>query len=70
VRSVIAHVKDRLEESETLQQQVNSNTLEQFSASPDLHEEFVAAVLGTMQSSEDLSAQIINNPELEAEAAR
>ena len=37
---VVTHVKDRLEESETLQQQAQNNTLAQFSASPDLHSEF------------------------------
>jgi len=64
VRSVVTHVKDRLEESETLQQQALNNTLAQFSASPDLHNEFVTAVIGAMDSSADLSAQILNNPEL------
>ncbi len=64
VRNVVTHIKDRLEESETLQQQARNNSLPQFSASPDLHDEFVAAVIGTMNSSEDLSAQILNNPEL------
>ena len=64
VRNVVTHIKDRLEESETLQQQAQNNSLHQFSASPDLHDEFVAAVIGTMKSSDDLSAQILNNPEL------
>jgi type I restriction enzyme, R subunit len=64
VRNVVTHIKDRLEESETLQQQAQNNSLPQFSASPDLHDEFVAAVIGTMNSSEDLSAQILNNAEL------
>jgi hypothetical protein len=36
----------------------------QFSASPDLQNEFVGAVIGAMASSEDLSTQILNNPEL------
>jgi type I restriction enzyme R subunit len=57
-------VKDRLEESETLQQQAQNNSLAQFSASPDLQSEFVGAVIGAMASSEDLSTQILNNPEL------
>ena len=64
VRSVVTHVKDRLEDSETLQQQAQNNTLAQFSASPDLHNEFVSAVIGAMDSSADLSAQILNNPDL------
>jgi type I restriction enzyme, R subunit len=59
------HIKDRLEESETLQQQqAQKNSLAQFSASPVLQSEFVAAVIGAMDSSADLSAQILNNPEL------
>ena len=45
MRSVVTHIKDRLEESETLQQQAQNNTLPQFSASPDLYDEFVAAVI-------------------------
>ena len=64
VRNVITHIKDRLEESETLQQQARTNNLQQFSASPDLQQEFTDAVLGSMESSEDLSAQIINNPDI------
>src|SRR5258705_13880886 len=53
-----------VEESETLQQQAQNNTLAQFSASPDLQNEFVGAVIGAIASSEDLSTQILNNPEL------
>jgi type I restriction enzyme R subunit len=64
VRNVVTHIKDRLEESETLQQQAQNNTLAQFSASPDLQNEFVSAVIGAMASSEDLSTQILNNPNL------
>ena len=64
VRNVVTHIRDRLEESDVLQQQAQNNTLPQFSASPDLHNEFVAAVIGAMASSEDLSAQILNNAEL------
>jgi type I restriction enzyme, R subunit len=64
VRSVVTHIKERLEESETLQQQAQNNSLPQFSASPDLQNEFVSAVIGAMDSSADLSAQILNNPEL------
>ena len=64
VRNVVTHIKDRLEESETLQQQAENNSLPQFSASPDLHDEFVAAVIAAMDSSADLSAQILNNHDL------
>jgi type I restriction enzyme R subunit len=64
VRNVVTHIKDRLEESPTLQEQAQNNTLAQFSASPDLNNEFVSAVVGAMASSEDLSTQILNNPEL------
>ena len=64
VRNVVTHIKDRLEESETLQQQAQNNSLAQFSASPDLQGEFVDAVIGAMASSEDLSTQILNNSEI------
>jgi type I restriction enzyme R subunit len=64
VRNVVTHTKDRLEESETLQQQARNNSVAQFSASPDLQNEFVSAVIEAMASSEDLSTQILNNPEL------
>jgi hypothetical protein len=44
VRNVVTHIKDRLEESETLQQQARNNTLPQFSAAnrnqPPAGEEF------------------------------
>jgi hypothetical protein len=45
-------------------QQAQNNSLSQFSASPDLHNEFLSAVIGAMDSSADLSAQILNKPEL------
>ncbi len=64
VRNVVRHIKDRLEGSETLQQQAQNNSLPQFSASPDLYDEFVATVIAAMDSSADLSAQILNNTEL------
>lgn len=64
VRNVVVHVQDRLKESETLQVQAKSNSLAQFSASPDLQNEFLTAVIGAMESSADLSAQILNSPDL------
>ncbi len=64
VRNVVTHIRDRLQESETLQQQAQNNSLPQFSASPDLQHEFVSAVIGAMESHSDLSTQIINNAEL------
>jgi len=66
VKSVVTHIKDRLMESETLRQQARGdhNNLEQFSASPDLQDEFRDAVLGAMDSSADLSTQILNNSDI------
>jgi type I restriction enzyme R subunit len=64
VRNVVTHIKDRLEESDTLQQQAQNNSLAQFSASPDLQNEFVGAVIGAMESNTDLSTQILNSPEI------
>ena len=47
-----------------MQQQAQNNSLAQFSAGPDLHNEFLSAVIGAMDSSADLSAQILDNPDL------
>ena len=44
VRNVVTHIKDRLPENETLQQQAQNNSLTQFSASPDLHSELGPAL--------------------------
>jgi hypothetical protein len=41
-----------------------NNSLSQFSASPDLQNEFVGAVIGAMESHTDLSTQILNNSEI------
>ncbi|MET0995107.1 MAG: hypothetical protein ABWY20_13980, partial [Mycobacterium sp.] len=62
VRNVVTHIKDRLEKSETLQQQAQNNTLAQFSASPDLRNEFNSALIGAMDSDADLFAQVLSNP--------
>ena len=64
VRSVVTHIKDRLEESETLRTQAQNNSLAQFRASPDIDVAFTDAVIGSMDSSADLSAQILNNQDL------
>jgi hypothetical protein len=47
-----------------LQQQAQNNSLAQFSAGPDLHNEFLSAVIGAMDSSANPSAQILDNPDL------
>ncbi|QGW26465.1 MULTISPECIES: hypothetical protein [unclassified Dietzia] len=64
VRNVVTHIKDRLEESETLKTQARNNSLAQFRASPDIDVAFTDAVIGSMDSSADLSAQILNNQDL------
>jgi type I restriction enzyme R subunit len=64
VRGVITHAKDRLTENATIRQQAENNTLEQFSASPDLHHEVMDAFLGAQESAEDITAQIVNKPEI------
>jgi type I restriction enzyme R subunit len=43
---------------------ISHNSLAQFSASPDLQNEFVGAVIGAMDSHTDLSTQVLNNPDL------
>ena len=55
---------DRLEDRGTLQQQAQHNSLAQFSASPDLQNEFVGAVIGAMDSSAELPTQILNSSEI------
>jgi type I restriction enzyme R subunit len=70
VRNVVTDIKDRLEENETLLQQAHNNTLAQFSASPDLQNEFVGAVIGAMASSEDLSNPDSQQPRTLSEASR
>jgi type I restriction enzyme, R subunit len=64
VRCKAIGVTKRLEASETLQQQAQNNSLAQFSASPDLQNEFVGAVIGAMESHSELSTQILNNTEI------
>ena len=64
IKNVITHVRDKLIESEPLKQQAQANSLAQFSASAQLQNEFVTAVLGAMESSADLSKQILNNADL------
>ena len=70
VRNVVNHIKDRLEESDTLQEQAQNNSLAQFSASPDLQNEFVSAVSEPWRPPRDLSTQILNNPELSQKLLR
>jgi hypothetical protein len=70
VRNVVTHIKDRLEESDTLQQQAQNNTLAQFSASPDLQNEFLSAVIGAMGTSEDPVCADSQQPRPVAKAAR
>ncbi|MFE3289409.1 hypothetical protein [Rhodococcus sp. NPDC059234] len=62
--NVVTHIWDRLEESETLQQQARHNSMAQVSASPDLDIAFVDAVIGAMESSANQLAQILNNKNL------
>lgn len=61
VRSVVTHLRDKLEESEALKTQAQNNSLAQFTASPDINWEFSNAVIDAMESHSDLSEQILNN---------
>ena len=61
VRSVITHLRDKLEESENLKTQARNNSQAQFEASPDIDIEFNGAVIEAMDAHSDLSAQILNN---------
>lgn len=61
VRSVVTHLRDKLEESENLRTQARNNSQAQFQASPDIDIEFNGAVIEAMDAHSDLSAQILNN---------
>ncbi|MCR8896799.1 type I restriction endonuclease [Gordonia sp. GONU] len=61
VRSVVTHLRDKLEESENLKTQARNNSQAQFEASPDIDIEFNGAVIEAMDAHSDLSAQILNN---------
>jgi type I restriction enzyme R subunit len=60
---VIAPAMGRLTRNATLLQQSASNSLAQFSASPDLHREFMDAFLDSHETAGDIVAQIVNKPE-------
>ena len=62
VRSVVTHVKDRLEDSETLQQQAQNNTWPGL-GHPDLHRVRRRSDRRYGLFS-DLSTQILNSPDL------
>ncbi len=53
-----------LRKARTCSSRRRTTRLAQFSASPDLQSEFVGAVMGAMESQNDLSAQILSNTEI------
>lgn len=54
-------IKGKLLESEVLRKQANSNTKEQFAASPDLPTELVSAIIDALDAHEKLSTQALNS---------
>jgi type I restriction enzyme R subunit len=54
-------IKGKLLESETLRQQANNNTKEQFSNSPDLKTELLNAIMGALDAHTLMSTQALNS---------
>ena len=59
-------IKEKLLESERLQEQAVSNTKEQFSNSPDLTTEQINAVINALDAHTAMSTQILNEPDKQA----
>ena len=59
-------IKEKLLESELLQQQAVSNTKEQFGNSPDLASEQSNAVIDSLDAHTTMSSQILNQPDAQA----
>ena len=59
-------IKEKLLESELLQQQAVSNTKEQFGNSPDLASVQSNAVIDSLDAHTAMSTQILNQPDIQA----
>ena len=59
-------IKEKMLESELLQQQAASNTKEQFGNSPDLATEQMNAVINALDAHTTMSTQTLNQPEVQA----
>ena len=59
-------IKEKMLESELLQQQAASNTKEQFGNSPDLASEQMNAVINALDAHTAMSTQTLNQPEVQA----
>lgn len=59
-------IKEKMLESELLQQQAASNTKEQFGNSPDLATEQMNAVINALDAHTTMSTQTLNQPEVKA----
>jgi type I restriction enzyme R subunit len=64
--SYVHVIKEKLLESELLQQQAVSNTKEQFGNSPDLASEQSNAVIDSLDAHTTMSTQILNQPDAQA----
>ncbi len=54
-------IKGKLLESETLKQQANNNTKEQFANSPDLKSELMSAIIGALEAHTAMSTQALGS---------
>ena len=58
---VTGAIKTKMMENETLRQQANNNSKEQFSQSPDLRKALMDAIIDAMSAHESMSKQALNS---------
>ena len=58
-------IRNKLLESETLQQQAASNSKEQFASSPDLARAQQDAIIDALDAHQAMSSQALNSPDLQ-----
>ena len=58
-------IKSKLLESETLRQQAQNNTKEQFANSPDFQEALVTAIMDALEAHQTMSTQALNSEKVQ-----
>lgn len=61
----VGHIRGKLSENETLRQQAQANTPQQFAASPDLHNALTDAVISAMDNHAKMSLQTLEKVDLQ-----
>ncbi|MBB5693594.1 type I restriction endonuclease subunit R [Muricoccus pecuniae] len=64
--SYVETMKAKLMESPILLEQAAANGKEQFSNSPNLHEELIKAIIGAMEANQNMSRQALNSEAIQA----